>query len=83
MYGEVVTDIYFDFGTVPAGFQCVDRPTLTVAVYPGVANGYRVINRVDAGGRYGGTWQTANAAWITLVRKLTPSTGTTLPKTGY
>lgn len=83
MYGEVVTDIYFDFGTVPAGFQCVDRPTLTVSVYPGVANGYRVINRADAGGRYGGTWQTANAAWITLVRRLTPSTGTTLPKTGY
>ena len=30
--GEVVTDIYFDFGKVPAGFQSLAGPTLTVNV---------------------------------------------------
>ena len=30
--GEVVTDIYFDFGTVPVGFQSVANPTLSVMV---------------------------------------------------
>ena len=31
-YGEVVTDVYFDFGTVPVGFQTRTQPTLTVTV---------------------------------------------------
>ena len=44
-------------------------------------NGYQMVNRADAGGKYQGTWQTATANWITIVRKI----GTTpkLPKTGY
>ena len=83
MAGEVVTDVYYDFGTVPAGFQCVAKPTLTVSVSPTVVNGYQVINRADAGGLYAGTWQTANASWVTVVRNLTPATPKTLPKTGY
>ena len=83
MAGEVVTDIYYDFGTVPAGFQSVAKPTLTVSVSPTAVNGYQVINRTDAGGLYAGTWQTANASWVTVVRNLTPATPKTLPKTGY
>ena len=83
MVGEVVTDIFFDFGTVPAGFQSVAKPTLTVSVSPTAANGYQVINRADAGGQYGGTWETANAGWITVVRNLTPVKKIPLPKTGY
>ena len=83
MAGEVVTDIYYDFGTVPVGFQCVAKPTLTVSVSPVTVNGYQVINRADAGGKYGGTWQSANAAWITIVRNLTPVKKIPLPKTGY
>jgi uncharacterized repeat protein (TIGR01451 family) len=83
MTGEVVTDLYFDFGTVPAGFQSVTQPTLTVSVSPKATNGYYVTNRADAGGQYSGTWQTANASWITIVKNLTPVKTTTLPKTGY
>lgn len=30
--GEVVTDIYFDFGKVPVGFQSVTGPTLSVII---------------------------------------------------
>ena len=82
-YGEVVTDIYFDFGTVPVGFQSVTQPTLTVSVSPTAVNGYYLTNRADAGGKYGGTWQTANASWITIVRNLTPVRVVLLPKTGY
>ena len=32
--GEAVTDVYFDFGTVPAGFQSLTQPSLVVAVSP-------------------------------------------------
>ena len=79
--GEVVTDIYFDFGKVPVGFQSVVNPTLSVMVNGNAVNGYQMVNRTDVGGKYQGTWQTATANWITIVRKI----GTTpkLPKTGY
>jgi hypothetical protein len=44
-------------------------------------NGYQMVNRADVGGKYQGTWQTAQASWVTIIRKTgsTPS----LPKTGY
>ncbi len=79
--GEVVTDIYFDFGTVPVDFQSVANPTLSVMVKGTAVNGYQMVNRADAGGKYQGTWQTATASWVTIIRKI----GTTpkLPKTGY
>ena len=79
--GEVVTDIYFDFGKVPVGFQSVVNPTLSVMVNGNAVNGYQMVNRADVGGKYQGTWQTATASWVTVVRRLwsTP----TLPKTGY
>ena len=79
--GEVVTDIYFDFGTVPVGFQSTANPTLSVMVNGNTVNGYQMVNRADVGGKYQGTWQTAAASWVTIIRRLwnTP----TLPKTGY
>ncbi len=79
--GEVVTDVYFDFGKVPVGFQSVADPTLSVIVNGNAINGYQMVNRADAGGQYQDTWQTAQASWVTVIRRLwnTP----TLPKTGY
>ena len=79
--GEVVTDIYFNFGKVPVGFQSVVAPTLSVMVNGNAVNGYQMVNRADVGGKYQGTWQTAAASWVTIIRRLwnTP----TLPKTGY
>lgn len=79
--GEVVTDIYFDFGKVPVGFQSVVNPTLSVMVNGNAVNGYQMVNRADVGGKYQGTWQTATASWMTIIRRFwnTP----TLPKTGY
>ena len=79
--GEYVTDVYFDFGRVPVGFQSTTSPTLTVQVLGTVANNYQIINRADVGGKYQGTWQTAQAAWLTIVRRLGPVP--TLPQTGY
>ena len=81
--GEYVTDVYLDFGKVPVGFQSVANPTLTVTVSGTAANGYQLINRADVGGKYQGTWQTAQATWLTIIRKLTPTYVPTLPKTGY
>ncbi len=79
--GEVVTDIYFDFGKVPVGFQSKTNPTLSVMVSGKAANGYQMVNRADVGGFYGGTWQTANANWVTIIQRLWNIP--TLPKTGY
>ena len=83
MQGEVVTDVYFDFGTVPAGFQSMSKPMLTVSVSPQATNGYYVTNRADAGGQYLGTWETGNTAWVTIVRNLNSTPKPTLPQTGY
>ncbi len=79
--GEKVTDVYFDFGKVPVGFQSVTGPTLSVYVAHDAANGYQMVNRADAGGKYQETWQTATAGWVTgIVSFYTPPV---LPKTGY
>ena len=79
--GEVITDIYFDFGKVPVGFQSVSNPTLSVMVNGNAVNGYYMTNRAYVGGKYLGTWQTANASWVTIIQRY--GTTPTLPKTGY
>ena len=79
--GEVVTDVYFDFGKVPVGFQSVTGPTLSVMVLGTAVNGYQMVNRADVGGKYQGAWQTAQANWVTIIRKY--GSTLTLPKTGY
>ena len=81
--GEVVTDIYLDFGKIPVGFQSVVNPTLSVMVNGNAVNGYQMVNRADVGGKYQGTWQTATASWVTIIRSLTPVRPITLPKTGF
>ena len=97
--GEYVTDIRFEFGTVPANFKPNVSPVFFGYVMPNVVNGYKVILRSECGGKYGESWSTASALWTTNVvsnNKSTgagwyPSSGTgtgttwpsTLPKTGY
>ena len=79
--GEVITDIYFDFGKVLVGFQSVVSPTLSVMAYANAVNGYQMVNRADVGGKYQGIWQTAQASWVTIIQRLCSTP--TLPKTGY
>ena len=79
--GEAITDVYFDFGKVPVGFQSVVSPTLSVMTYANAVNGYQMVNRADVGGKYQGTWQTAQASWVTIIQRLCSTP--TLPKTGY
>lgn len=78
--GEYVTDVRFEFGTVPSGFTSVVKPTMRVQVLGTVSNGYQIINRADVGGQYLNEWQTAKATWVTTVRRFNT---TPLPKTGY
>lgn len=78
--GEYVTDVHFEFGTVASGFASVTKPTMRVQVLGTVSNGYQIINRADAGGKYLNEWQTAKATWITTVRRFQSAK---LPKTGY
>ena len=78
--GEYVTDVRFEFGTVPSGFSSVVKPTMRVQVLGTVSNGYQIINRADVGGKYLNEWQTAKSPWITTVRRFQ---SISLPKTGY
>ena len=78
--GEYVTDIRFEFGTVPRGFTSVVKPAMRVQVLGTVSNGYQIINRADVGGKYLNEWQTAKSPWITTVRCFQ---SISLPKTGY
>lgn len=78
--GEYVTDVRFEFGTVASGFASVTKPTMRVQILGTVSNGYQIINRADAGGKYLNEWQTAKATWITTVRRFQSAK---LPKTGY
>lgn len=75
-----VTDVRFEFGTVPSGFSSVVKPTMRVQVLGTVSNGYQIINRADVGGQYLNEWQTAKTTWVTTVRRFNT---TPLPKTGY
>ena len=77
---EYVTDVRFEFGTVPSGFSSVVKPTMRVQVLGTVSNGYQIINRADVGGQYLNEWQTAKTTWVTTVRRFNT---TPLPKTGY
>ncbi|MCL1835659.1 MAG: SpaA isopeptide-forming pilin-related protein [Oscillospiraceae bacterium] len=81
MGGEMVTHVRYEFGTVAAGFASATRPTITVQTLPTLANGYQIINRAEAGGRYGGAPQVSTTAWVTKVVRF--STPPDLPRTGY
>ena len=80
MQGEYVTDVRFEFGTVPSGFSSVVKPTMRVQVLGTVSTGYQIINRADVGGQYLNEWQTAKATWVTTVCRFNNNP---LPKTGY
>ena len=43
--GEYVTDVRFEFGTVPSGFSSVVKPTMRVQVLGTVSNGYQMPER--------------------------------------
>ena len=50
--GEYVTDIRFEFGTVPAGFKLTSRMCFTQYVLATVYNQYKLINHVELGGQH-------------------------------
>ena len=81
--GEYVTDIRYEFGTVPAGFKMTGKATVYVYVPPYMANGYNITNRVDCGGSYQGEWDSSTSAWVTKIHRAPIYTKPTLPKTGY
>lgn len=81
--GEYVTDIRYEFGTVPAGFKMTEKATLLVYVPEYMANGYNIINRADAGGSYQDEWDNATSAWVTKIYRGSSYNRPTLPQTGY
>lgn len=81
--GEYVTDIRFNFGTVPSNFVLASQPAVYMYVLPNVINGYKLINRTDIGGKYNNEWQTATNTWTTAVTSVIGNMPVSLPKTGY
>ena len=81
--GEYVTDIRFEFGTVPAGFKVVSAPVFYGYVMPTVPSNYIVIMRSECGGQYSGFWKTESALCTTNVVNNGSSLPNTLPTTGY
>ena len=81
--GEYVTDIRYEFGTVPAGFRMIEKATVYVYVPSYMGNGYNITNRVDCGGSYQGEWDSSTSAWVTKVHRTPIYPLPTLPKTGY
>ena len=57
--GEYVTDVRFEFGTVPAGFAMVSKTTYGLYIQS-VQNGYKLINRLEMGGQNVASVLTAN-----------------------
>ena len=50
--GEYVTDIRYEFGTVPAEFSLVTQGAYMLYVLNTVPNGYKLISRIEVGGQY-------------------------------
>lgn len=88
--GEYVTEVRFEFGSVPSGFCLTNNPAITMYVLPSVYNGYKIISRMEVGGKYIDAWVADTSLWTTTVKNL-GGTGTAndprlpdnLPKTGY
>jgi len=53
--GEYVTDVRFEFGTVPAGFSMNTKSAISLYVLSTVTNGYKLINRIELSGQYNTT----------------------------
>ena len=81
--GEYVTDVRFEFGTVPAGFKMTEGASLYVYVPEYMAGGYNIINRADAGGSYQGEWDNSTSTWVTKIYRAPTYTKPTLPQTGF
>ena len=81
--GEYVTDIRFEFGTVPAGFKMTEKATLLVYVPAYMSGGYNIINRADCGGSYQGEWDNSTSTWVTKIYRAPTYTKPTLPQTGF
>lgn len=82
--GEYVTDVRFEFGTVPAGFKVTSAPVFYGYVMPTIPNSYIVIVRSEAGGQFSGVWKTESALCTTnVINNGGGSLPSTLPKTGY
>jgi hypothetical protein len=79
--GEYVTDIRFEFGTVPAGFKSVDNPKIQVQMLSGLAKDYKIVNRADVGGLYINEWESASCSWLIVTSD--GGSAPVLPKTGY
>ncbi len=77
---EKITDVFFEFGTVRAGFSQVEAPFIFVKVKNYLNNGHEFINYTDVGGYYNEIHISGDDSWkTTIYNKRVPEK---LPKTG-
>jgi len=78
---EFITTFMLMFGTVKAGFSCVEQPQIYVRVLDNLQNGYQFANKCDVGGKNTyGEWIVSNSVMVTKVVR--PAVTIPLPKTG-
>lgn len=75
--GEYVTNVMYEFGTIPANFEPVTDGAFMLYVLSTVPDNYFVITRAEIGGQYNGymtdgviypsQWFTNTALWTTVV----------------
>lgn len=58
--GEYVTDVRFEFGTVPAGFAMTNKTAYSLYILSTAYNGYKLINRLEVGGQHNTTILSTN-----------------------
>lgn len=60
MPGEYVTDVRFEFGTVPSTFRLLEKTVYSLYVLSTAPTGYKLINDIEMGGQHNATTVSTN-----------------------
>ena len=74
--GEYVTDVRLEFGTVPADFVVKTPSAFSLYVLSTAANGYKLVSRLELGGRISATTVSTNSNVSISGTTNAPITGT-------
>ncbi len=61
MPGEYVTDVRFEFGTVPSSFKLLEKTVYTMYVLSTAPTGYKLINDIEMGGLHNAVSMSTNS----------------------
>lgn len=77
--GEYVTEVRYEFDVIPTNFLLTNNPAYILYILPGVYNDYKVITRMEFGGKYKDAWTSNTSLWTTNVVNYSNKSGAILP----